>query len=173
MKPRIVIYEIALFGMFSALMLVSKMMMEWLPNIHLLGTFIVAITVVYRSKALIPIYAYVMLDGLLHGFSAWWLPYLYIWTVLWGAVMLLPRGMSPKVARIVYMTVSAAHGFLFGILYAPVQAVLFGLDGWGMFWWIVKGLPYDAIHGVSNLLSGVLILPLVDLLYRGDRIARQ
>ena len=53
--------EIAVFAMLGAVMYVSKMIMELAPNIHLLGVFTVAFTVVYRKKALYPIYAYVLL----------------------------------------------------------------------------------------------------------------
>lgn len=158
--------EIAVFGMLGALMYASKVVLEVLPNVHLLGTMTVALTVVYRKKALYPIYTYVLINGFFAGFATWWLPYLYIWTVLWGAVMLLPRQMPPRRAALVYMAVCAAHGFLFGVLYAPAQALLFGLDFHGMVAWIVAGLPFDMVHGVSNFCCGALILPLTRLLRR-------
>ena len=41
--------EIAVFGMLAALMYASKMIMEAFPNIHLLGVFVIALTVVYRK----------------------------------------------------------------------------------------------------------------------------
>ena len=88
--------------MFGVLMFSSKLLMEALPNIHLLGMFTVLLTVVYRSRALYPIYTYVLLNGAYAGFSPWWLPYLYIWTVLWGVVMLLPKNMPRKAAAVVY-----------------------------------------------------------------------
>ena len=131
-------------------MYVSKMIMEMAPNVHLLGVFIVAFTVVYRKKALYPIYVFVLLNGMFCGFAGWWIPYLYIWTVLWGIVMLLPQNMPKKVQPFVYMAVCAVHGFLYGTLYAPVQAALYGLNFKGMIAWIVAGLPFDLIHGVSN-----------------------
>ena len=102
--------------MLVALMFCAKVITEALPNIHLLGMLVMAYTVVLRKKALIPIYVYVMLNGIYAGFAMWWLPYLYIWTILWGITMLLPRQMSKKVAYIVYPTVCALHGFMFGIL---------------------------------------------------------
>ena len=139
----------------------SKMIMELLPNIHLLGVFIVAFTVVYRQKALYIIYTYVFLNGIFSGFAAWWIPYLYVWTVLWAAVMLLPKNMPKKAQPIVYMAVCAAHGFLFGTLYAPAQAILFGLSFQGMVAWIIAGLPWDFMHGISNFFCGILIMPLV------------
>ncbi len=150
-------------------MYVSKLIMEIAPNVHLLGTFVVAFTVVYGKKALYPIYTYVLLNGIFAGFATWWIPYLYIWTVLWGAVMLLPKNMPKKICPLVYMFVCSAHGFLFGTLYAPAQALLFGLNFEGMIAWIIAGLPWDCIHGISNFFCGMLIMPIVRVL----RIAEQ
>ena len=160
------IREIAVFGMLGALMYASKMLMEVLPNIHFLGVFTIAFTVVYRKKALYPIYVYVLLNGLFSGFATWWIPYLYIWTVLWGITMLLPKQMPKKIQPIVYMVVNACHGFAFGILYAPAQALLYGLSFKGMLAWIASGLPFDITHGISNFICGVLIVPIVYLLRR-------
>lgn len=156
--------EVAVFGMLAALMYASKIMMQLLPNIHLLGTFIVAITVVYRKKALYPIYLYVVIDGLFSGFATWWIPYLYVWTVLWGMAMLLPQKMPEKAKPIVYMAVCALHGFLFGVLYAPAQAILFGLNFRAMLAWIAAGFPFDLIHGISNFFCGMLICPIIAIL---------
>ena len=153
-----------LFAMFGTIMFCSKILMEALPNIHLLGMFIMVFTLVFRKKALIPIYIYVMLNGIYGGFAPWWVPYTYIWTVLWGVTMLLPRNMPKKVAAVVYPVVCGLHGILYGVLYAPAQALLFGLTFKGAVAWVVAGLPFDAMHGLGNLLSGVLILPLSELL---------
>ena len=74
--------ETVLFGMLGAMMYAVKVIMEVLPNVHLLGVFVIALTVVYRKKALYPIYTYVFINGLAAGFAAWWIPYLYLWTLL-------------------------------------------------------------------------------------------
>ncbi len=158
--------EVAIFAMLASIMYLSKIIMQWIPNVHLLGMLTVTYTVVYRKKALIPIYVYVMLDGVLAGFSTWWIPYLYIWTVLWGATMLLPRHMKKRTSVIVYMIVCSMHGFLFGILYAPLQAIMFGLNWEGMLAWIAAGLYFDILHGLGNLAAGTLIVPLAMLLRR-------
>lgn len=163
--------EIPIFAMLGAVMYASKIIMEFAPNIHLIGVFTVAFTVVYRQKALYAIYVYVFLTGLFYGFASWWLPYLYIWTALWGAVMLLPQNMPKKIRPFVYMTVCAAHGFLYGTLYAPAQALLFGLNFQKMLAWIVAGLPYDCIHGVSNFFCAVLIVPIIQTLELARRNA--
>lgn len=168
---KLTIKEIAVFGMLGGVMYVSKMIMELLPNVHLLGVFIVAFTVVYRQKALYIIYTYVFLNGIFSGFAAWWIPYLYVWTVLWGAVMLLPRRLPRKAEPFVYMAVCALHGFLFGTLYAPAQAILFGLSFQGMVAWIIAGLPWDCMHGISNFFCGILIMPLIYALRFAERNA--
>ena len=153
-------------------MYASKIALEILPNVHLLAVFIMAETVVYRQKALYPIYTFVFITGLMNGFSIWWWPYLYIWTVLWGAGMLLPKEMPKKVAPVVYMVVCALHGFLYGTLYSPYQALMFHLDFKGMVSWIIAGLPYDAIHGVSNFFCALLVVPLISVMKQAQKIVR-
>ena len=161
---KLTVREITVYAMLGAVMYASKLFMEFAPNIHLLGVFTIAFTVVYRKKALYPIYTYVLLNGMFCGFATWWIPYLYLWTVLWGVIMVLPRNMSKKVQTIVYMIVCALHGFLFGTLYAPAQAILYGLDLKGMVAWIVAGLPWDFVHGLSNFFCGILVMPIVSVL---------
>lgn len=158
------IYEICIFAMLGTLMFCSKLLLEFLPNIHLLGMLTMAYTLVYRVKALIPIYVYVLLNGLYAGFNLWWMPYLYIWTILWGVTMLLPKKMPQKVALIVYPAVCGLHGLLFGALYAPAQALMFGLDFQQTVAWILTGFPYDVIHMAGNLVAGLLIVPMSVLL---------
>lgn len=156
--------EICIFGLLGALMYASKAIMAVIPNVHLIGVFVVSITVVYSKKALYPIYIFVLLCGLMDGFGVWWIPYLYIWLPLWGVAMVLPKKLNPIVKTLMYMTVCAFHGFLYGVLYAPAQALLFGLNFDGMVAWIIAGLPFDLVHGVGNFFCGLLIYPVVGIL---------
>ena len=157
------------FAMLGTLMFCSKILLEVLPNIHMLGMLTIVYTVVYRKKALIPIYIYVFLNGLFAGFNMWWVPYVYIWTILWGATMLLPKSMPKKIACVVYPVLCALHGILFGILYAPAQAVMFGFTFEQTLAWIATGLPFDILHSAGNLAAGLLILPLAELLKKLER----
>lgn len=150
--------------MLGSLMAVSKLVTEILPNIHLLGMFTVLFTVVFRFKALIPIYVFIFLTGVYFGFSAWWIPYLYLWAVLWGLTMLIPKSLPTKWGYVVYPLICGLHGFAYGTLYAPAQALLFGLDFKGMIAWIIAGLPWDVVHGVGNIAAGILVVPLAALL---------
>lgn len=150
--------------MLGALMFISKIIMEALPNIHLLGMLTMVCTVVFRKKALFPIYLNAFLVGIYGGFSFWWVPYLYIWTVLWGITMLLPKNMSKKTACIVYPIVCGLHGLFYGILYAPTQALFFGYNFNQTVAWMISGFPWDLIHAVGNLVLGTLIYPISSLL---------
>lgn len=164
--------EIAVFGMLGAVMYASKIVLEFLPNVHLLGVFTIALTIVYRKKALYPIYVFVFLTGLFAGFSTWWIPHLYLWLILWAVTMLLPQKMPGKVRPIIYMLICSLHGFLYGTMYAPFQALAFGLDLKGTVAWIIAGFPYDCIHGVSNFICGILILPLASIIQLAERSTR-
>ena len=161
---KLTVFEMVLFSMFSAMMFISKIVMEFLPNIHLIGMFVILLTVVYRKKALIPIYLFVLLQGIYGGFAMWWIPYLYVWTVLWGAVMILPKNMSKMAQMIVYPIVCALHGLLFGVFYAPVQMLLFSFDFKQIIAWVVAGLPFDITHAIGNIVAGILVYPLSILL---------
>lgn len=156
--------ETAIFAMLGAVMLCSKIIMEVLPNIHILGMLTMVYTLVYRKKALFPIYVYVLLNGIFSGFATWWIPYLYIWTILWAVTMLLPKRMPVAVASVVYPLVCCLHGLGFGILYAPAQALLYGLNFEQMLAWIAAGAPFDILHAAGDFAAGLLILPTANLL---------
>lgn len=158
--------ELILFGLFPAIIYGAQLAMSPLPNIHLTGMFIMLMTLLFRTKALIPLYGYVLLVGILNGFNVWWIPYLYIWTVLWGMTMLIPKTIPNKVAAVVYPLVCALHGLIYGTVYAPAQALIFGFDLKQTVAWIIAGLPFDAMHAAGNFVAGMALLPLLNVLRR-------
>lgn len=168
-KRGITVREMTLFAMFGSLMYCSKILMEWAPNVHFLALFIIALTVVYRWKAIIPLYVFIFLTGLMNGFGVWWIPYLYIWLPLFFLALALPRNMPKPVAVPVYMLAGGLHGILFGTLYAPAQALLFHLNFEKTIAWILAGLPWDAVHAAGNLAACTLAVPMIELLKRLER----
>lgn len=165
--------DIVILALLAALMCVGDLAMEWLPNVHLVGVFITVTTVVYRKYALLPIYVYVLIQGIIGGFGPWWAGYLYVWAIIWGGVMLIPNKTPQKLKFVLYVAVCALHGFLFGILYSPVQAIMFGLDFKGTLAWIAAGLPFDITHGTGNLILGTLLIyPMVKILKYTDKYAK-
>ncbi|MBR4911027.1 MAG: hypothetical protein IKZ47_06890 [Clostridia bacterium] len=156
---RIQLRETVLFALLGAFMFASKQVLEFLPNVHMLAMLTVLYTLIFRVKALIPVYVFVLLEGIIAGFNPWWIPYLYLWAILWALAMLIPRNIPPVPLSACAMAVCAIHGLFYGTLYAPFQALYFGLTFKGMINWIITGLPWDFIHCISNMLMGALVYP--------------
>lgn len=158
-----------ILAMLGGLMFAGKLVMEALPNIHPVAMFIMVFTIVYRVRALIPIYIFVILTGLYGGFNLWWIPYIYIWTILWALTMLIPKRIPKKAAIFLYPMICGLFGFLYGILYAPAQAILFHYDLSKTLLWISTGIPYDILHGLGNIGMGLLVFPLSELLKKLEK----
>jgi energy-coupling factor transport system substrate-specific component len=150
-------------------MFASRIALQAIPGVQFLGLFIASITVAYRKRALIPLYVYVLLEFMFAGFATWLIPYTYIWLPLWAMFMLAGGKALPKKVKVpLYMVLCGLFGLAFGTLYAPVQAVLFGMNFRATVAWIIAGLPVDAVHAANNFVMGSLILPLSEMLKRLD-----
>lgn len=170
-RPRkgLSVRELVLFALLGALMTLSDLLMEGLPNIHLIGLFIAAITCVYRAKALFPIYVYAFLIGAAGGFGLWWLSYLYAWPLLWAFIMLIPRRLPSPLYFVLVHAVTVLHGLAFGVITAPVLALMWGLSFKGTVSAVAAGLSFDILHAVGNFTFGFFIYPLSKLLTRLNR----
>ena len=159
--------HVILFAMLGSILFVSKQVLEVLPNVELISTLTMVYTLVYRRRALIPVYLFVFLEGILAGFGLWWYPYLYLWAVLWGVTMLLPRRLPLWAQVPVYAGTCAGFGLAYGSLYAPYQCLVFlGGDLDKTLTWIALGFPWDMTHALGNLALGLLIVPLTTALRR-------
>lgn len=162
--------HLVIFAMLGTIQFISKQVLEVLPNVELISTLTMVYTLVYRRRALIPIFLFIFMEGVLCGFNLWWVPYLYLWPILWGMTMLLPKRLPGWMRIPVYAAVCAFFGLIYGSLYAPFQAAAFLNWDWSKLpAWIIAGLPWDAAHAVGNLALGTLIVPLVDLLLELER----
>ena len=80
--------------------------------------------------------------------------------------MLLPKKMKPAVAAVVYPAVCGLFGLLFGVLYAPVEALIYGFDLKQTLAWIAMGSSFDLLHAIGNTAMGCLVLPLSSVLQK-------
>ena len=159
--------QLTVFAMLGVIMFVSDILMEFLPNVHIVGVLVVVYTIVYRWKALIPIYLYVFLNGLFSGFGIWWLAYLYVWAILWGAAMLIPEGLGKKAKLVLYTVICTLHGLCFGLLYVPVQMIYNSDMKYIISWLTVGFITADIYHAIGNCIFGILlIIPLSELLIK-------
>ena len=71
-KQRLALVRIAVFAMLGTIMFLSKQVLEFLPNVELVSTLTMVYTLVYRRQALIPIFLFILMEGVLWGFGLWW-----------------------------------------------------------------------------------------------------
>ena len=156
---KLTLRQIALFGVLAALTFGAKVAMSGLPNIEPVSLMVMLFAVVFGWKGLYPVYLYVLMEVMLYGINLWNINYLYIWTVLFAAALLLRRLQNP----IWWALLSGAFGMAFGFLCTPVYMVIGGF-AYGIRWWL-SGLPFDVPHAIGNFtIALVLFVPLRKLL---------
>lgn len=160
------IREICLFSILGVVMYASRIALSMLPNIHLLAFFIMSFTAVYRKRALYIVYVYVLIEGIMSGFALWWIPYLYLWTILWAVGMLFLRKESKWY---IFSIIGLLHGITFGIMYAPFQMMMFNFSFQQIIAWILAGLPWDVTHGISNAIIAILCPSFIKLITRLEK----
>lgn len=150
--------EMVLLALLGALMMSTQVALAAIPNVHLVGVFVILAALLFGWKALFSVYIFVILEGLIYGFSMWFVNYLYVWTILTIIAICFRRNRS----RVFWAAVSGIFGLLFGAL---CSIPYFFIGGWAAaFSYWVAGIPFDLIHCVSNaVLAFVLLMPLYDL----------
>ena len=153
--------ELAVLGLLTALLFGGKLALAWLPNVEPVSLLVIVYTAVLGWRALLPLYAYVLLEVVTWGLNLWSVCYVYVWLILAGAAWLLRRMESP----LGWAALSGGFGLAFGARCAPG----FQLSGGGAVarsWW-VAGLPSFIIHSGGTLcMAQVLFRPLRSLLER-------
>lgn len=139
----------------SALLIAVQVGLAFLPNIELVSLLIILFTIYYGWKTLYIIYIFAIVEGLIYGFGIWWINYLYVWTILMLITMLFRSMRSP----LFWAILSGAYGLCFGLLcsipYLFIGGVPMAIAG------IISGIPFDAIHCISNyIIALVLFKPL-------------
>ena len=160
-KAKLVLGEIALFGMLGALTFGAKVAMSYLPNIEPVSLFVMLFAVVFGLKCLYPIYLYVLLEILVYGISTWNLNYLYVWAILAFSAYFMRRLRHP----VWWALLAGVFGMAFGLLCSPVYIAIGGID-YAIRWWL-SGIAFDVPHAIGNtVIALVLFAPLRKLLER-------
>ena len=158
-KPKILIREIALFGMLGALTFGAKVAMSALPNIEPVSLCVLLFGAVFGWKGLYPTYLYVAMEILFYGINLWSINYLYVWAVLAVAALLLKDMHHP----LGWAMLSGVFGLLFGVLCGIVDVFIGGFT-YAVTKWI-SGIPFDIAHCVGNFfIALVMFTPLRALL---------
>ena len=153
--------ELTALAVFAALMVATQVALSQLPNIEVVSLLIILATVFLGPKALLSIFVFVLVEGLIYGFHLWWINYLYVWPLLALIVWGLRRWSHP----ILWAVVAGFFGLLFGTL-CSIPYFLTG--GWGAgIGYIIQGIPFDITHAIGNIASVLLLyFPLEKVLKR-------
>ncbi len=143
-KQSISIRDLVTMALLTALLFVMQVVMAPLPNVEVVSLLILLYTKHYRKKALLIIYAFALLEGMMYGFGLWFVNYLYVWTILFLVVMILPK----REGWLFHTFILTFYGLGFGTL---CSIPYFFIGGWRMMAsYIVAGIPFDLMHGFAN-----------------------
>ena len=153
--------ETVLYGMLGALTFALQVAMAPLPNIEPVSLLVMLFAVIFGWKSLYCVYTFVVMEILFHGIGLWNINYLYIWTILAVAAILL-RKMEDAFS---WALLSGIYGLAFGALCGIVDLFIGGF-GYAAAKW-VSGIPFDLLHCGGNIaITLVLWKPLRNLLIK-------
>ena len=151
--------DISRLGLMIAVLEVSKLALNHLPNIELVSFWIILFALTFGLRTLYAVYGFVCIEGILYGIHFWWVAYLYIWVILALLVHYFRRQQSP----LFWSIVSALFGLFFGALCAIPYFITGTLSGGlyngfiaGFSWWIA-GIPYDFLHCIGNFFAMLVL----------------
>ncbi len=152
--------KITRIAFLSAILYVSKVVLEFIPNVELISLLVILFALVYGKEVFLIIAVFNLFEFIQWGPGTWWVSYLYVWPFL-GLITLLLKNLI-KEEFLVWSVVSGIFGLIFGALFALVYIPIDG--AYALSYWI-SGLPWDVWHAVWNfVLMMILGKPLYFLL---------
>lgn len=144
--------KITRIALLSAILYVSKVALEFLPNVELVSLLTILYTLVFGKEAFLIVTVFNLFELIQWGFGTWWVSYLYVWPLLALITLLLKKII--KEDFLIWSIVSGLFGLVFGSLFAIVYIPVD--PAYALAYWI-SGLPWDVWHGVCNFILMLVI----------------
>lgn len=153
---------VAILALCSAILFAQQVALAVVPNVELVTILVIVFTLTFKYKVLYIIYVFAFLEGLVFGFSPWWwIPYLYVWTLLAGITWVFRKCES----LVIWAAIAGVFGLVFGAL-CSIPHLFIGGPSLALAYW-VSGIPFDIVHCVANFaIALVLWKPLMKLMSR-------
>jgi len=152
--------ELTTLALIAALLIALQVALVALPNIELVTLLVILSTVCLGWKVLLCLAVFIVVEGLIYGFTMWWINYLYVWPILVVIVMALRKWSHP----VLWTAVSGIYGLIFGTL---CSIPYFLIGGWAAgVSYIVAGIPYDITHCIGNTVLGALLFYPLEKVFR-------
>lgn len=152
-KARLSARELTELSAMGALMFALKLAVAALPNIHPVAMLVILTALHFSWRSLYAVAIYVLLEGLIFGFSLWWVSYLYAWPLLAMLTILLRRGGG----RLFWACLAGGFGLCFGALCAIPYLFIGGASMAFSYW--LSGIPFDLLHCGGNFAVTFALLP--------------
>ena len=144
--------KITRIALLSAILYVSKVALEFLPNVELVSLLTVLYTLVFGKEAFLIVTVFNLFELIQWGFGTWWVSYLYVWPLLVLITLLLKKIIKEEF--LIWSVVSGLFGLIFGSLFAIVYLPVD--PAYALAYWI-SGLPWAVWHGVCNFVLMLVI----------------
>ena len=151
-KKRFKTVDIAVIGIMTAILMVAKVALDFLPNIELVSFLMILYGICFGWRVFVVIPVFVVVQYALYPPGDWLILYTYVWWI-------------PAICGVVFKKAdniwgwsifSGLYGLFFGVFYALIYFVI-GLRDGGMalgfssaFGKWISGIPFDLLHCVGN-----------------------
>lgn len=144
------IFKLVKIALFSAILVISKEILAFLPNVELVSFLLILIACHMSLKeSLMIATCFCFIQMLLYGFGEWTPIYFLVWNGLVLVVKLIPFHSKHLLALI-----SGLFGLTFG-LYFSLPYLFLSFETALAYW--IKGLFFDLIHCLGNYLIMMLL----------------
>lgn len=150
--------SVSQIAIMAALLEGAKIALAVLPNIEIVTLLIILFTLMLGRNSLYAVFVFIGLECCLWGVHLWTVMYLFVWPVLVLLVLLFR-----KQSDFFFCVLAGVFGLCFGALCAVVYLFVGG-PHMALAWWI-SGIPWDIVHGVSNFVLCLILLPTLRKLF--------
>lgn len=151
-KASLTVIDITIIAAMTAILEVSKRVLDAVPNIELISLLFIVFTLSLGVKrTLISSVSFAILECAVFGISTWTITYFYVWPIL----ILVTYGFRNARNRMVFSIISAFFGLFFGLFCSLVTLFVGGLR-LAISWW-VAGITYDIVHCIGNFVICMLL----------------
>lgn len=141
--------NIIILALFSSIIYVSQIVLSFIPNVNVVTLlFILYAYNIGIKKTLVILFSFNILMGITYGFGYWIIGYFWIY----GILIILTYLLKPliKANVVLWSLFGLSFGLLFGFLFAINDSYFVGVN---LIAYYIRGIPFDIIHGFSNLLA--------------------
>lgn len=153
------VQSIVIYTMCAALLVVSKEMLAFLPNVELVSFLLIMYALHFQLRGCLFISVlFCFLQMILYGVGTWTPVYFIVWPGLVCITKLCKKICTDEYRWAFF---SGLFGLSFGFLFSIPYFMMSFETGVAYY---VRGIPYDLIHGIANFMIMLILFSKVNQL---------